>query len=74
MKAAVVNFTQGLALEYPDLYVNSIIPQRTNTPMRRRNFPEENPSLLLSPAAVAEEVIKTLYTKNLTGMTLEVKK
>ncbi|MBM3191951.1 MAG: bifunctional cytidylyltransferase/SDR family oxidoreductase, partial [Chlamydiae bacterium] len=43
MKAAVVNFTQGLSLEYPHLLVNSLVPPRTNTPMRRNNFPEENP-------------------------------
>ena len=42
-KAAVVNFTQALAEERSDLFVNAIIPQRINTPMRRKNFPEENP-------------------------------
>lgn len=74
MKAAIVNFTQGLALEYRHLHVNSIVPPRTDTPMRRQNFPEENPSVLLSPETVAEEVLKTLRTKNLTGMTIEIKK
>jgi ribitol-5-phosphate 2-dehydrogenase (NADP+) / D-ribitol-5-phosphate cytidylyltransferase len=73
MKAAVVNFTQGLALEYPHLQINSIIPKRANTAMRRENFPQENPSLLLSPAFIAEEILKALHTQNLTGMIFEIK-
>jgi len=74
MKAAIVNFTQGLALEYPHLNVNSLVPPRTDTPMRRQNFPEENPSLLLSPKIVAEEIVHILHAKQMTGMTIEIKK
>lgn len=74
MKAAVVNFTQGLALEYPELQVNSILPPRTDTPMRKLNFPQDDPSLLLSPQVVAQDVIKALHSKNLTGMVIEVTK
>ena len=38
-KAAVVNFTQGLAEERTALRVNVVVPQRTATPMRYENFP-----------------------------------
>lgn len=74
MKAAVVNFTQGLALEYPHLQINSIIPKRTNTAMRRENFPEEPIASLLSPTVIVEEILKALHTQNLTGMVIEIKK
>lgn len=72
-KAAVVNFTQALAEEFSNLNVNTLVPQRTDTFMRRENFPKEDPSLLLSPKFVAKEVIKILSTK-LTGSIIEVKK
>ena len=74
MKAAVVNFTQGLALEKPSLHINSIIPKRTDTDMRRENFPNEEKASLLSAEKVAESIIHTLLSKNLTGMTIEIKK
>ncbi|MEI8300563.1 MAG: bifunctional cytidylyltransferase/SDR family oxidoreductase [Chlamydiota bacterium] len=73
MKAAVVNFTQGLSLEHPNLFINSIVPPRTNTSMRKTNFPKENPSLLLAPSIIAGEIIKVLHQQNLTGMTFEIK-
>jgi ribitol-5-phosphate 2-dehydrogenase (NADP+) / D-ribitol-5-phosphate cytidylyltransferase len=74
MKAAIVNFTQGLALERTHLMINSIVPPRTNTAMRRLNFPDDEPALLLHPKAVAEEILKILLTNNLTGMVIEIKK
>ena len=74
MKAAVVNFTQGLSLEKPTLSINSIIPTRTDTEMRRENFPKEEKESLLPPKKVAERILHTLLTKNLTGMTIEIKK
>ncbi len=73
MKAAIVNFTQGLSLEYPSLFINSIVPPRTNTTMRKANFPEENPASLLDPSIIAHEIIKVLHHQNLTGMTFEIK-
>jgi ribitol-5-phosphate 2-dehydrogenase (NADP+) / D-ribitol-5-phosphate cytidylyltransferase len=72
-KAAVVNFTQALAEERPSLFVNALIPQRTQTPMRKTNFPNENPSELLSPEEVAKALID-LLKNSLTGSILEVKK
>ncbi len=66
-KAAVVNFTQSLAEERPDLNVNICLPSRTNTEMRRKNFPDEPTEELLDPVSVAEEVVKILKRKNSMG-------
>lgn len=71
MKAAVVNFTQGLSLERPSLSINSIIPKRTKTKMRLENFPQEDPSTLFHPQDVAKKVIETLKTPKITGLTIE---
>lgn len=73
-KAAVVNFTQALAEEKPELRVHAVIPQRTNTPMRRQNFPEENPTCLLDPLEVATTIINLLKDPISTGSLVEVRK
>ena len=73
-KAAVVNFTQGLAEERPELCINALIPQRTRTAMRLGNFPDEDPSSLLDPREVAIEVLRLLQQTSLTGALIEVKK
>ena len=55
-KAAVVNLAQGLAEEWCDdgVRVNAVSPERTDTPMRRRAFPEESRSGMLSTEEVAD--------------------
>lgn len=73
-KAAVVNFTQALAEERPDLKVWTLVPQRTRTEMRRQNFPLENPADLLEPAEIASQVINILKGGERTGMIAEVRK
>lgn len=73
-KAAIINFTQALSEEMLHLNINAIVPQRTNTPMRKKNFPLENPSLLLDPKIVAKKIIEVLKEKNLTGTIIEIKK
>ncbi|MCB1107201.1 MAG: bifunctional cytidylyltransferase/SDR family oxidoreductase [Chlamydiia bacterium] len=73
-KAAIVNFTQGLAEECPDLHINAIAPQRTDTPMRLENFPNENRSTLLSPKEVAKEILNLLRQKGTTAALIEVRK
>ncbi len=73
-KAAVVNFTQALSEEKPHLCINALIPQRTNTSMRRSNFPEEDVEELLSPECVAETVVELLKDSSTTGSLIEVKK
>lgn len=71
-KAAIVNFTQGLAEEYPHLYINAIAPQRTATSMRHQGFPNEDPSTLLSAEEVAQEILNCLKS-SITGTLIEVK-
>lgn len=71
-KAAIVNFTQGLAEEYSHLYINAIAPQRTATAMRYREFPDEDPSTLLSTEEVAEAILSCLKS-SITGSLIEVK-
>lgn len=73
-KAAVLNFTQGLAEERPDLQINALIPGRINTPLRRTNFLDEEPNALLSPKKVAESICLLLKQKNTTGSFFEVRK
>lgn len=73
-KAAIVNFTQGLAEEHPELQVNVVVPQRTNTQMRQTNFPGEDPKTLLSPKEVSMEILKILKSKQITGTILDIKK
>jgi len=50
-----------------------VIPSRTNTKMRRENFPEEEKRLLLSPEKVAFKIVE-LLKNNITGNIVEVKK
>jgi ribitol-5-phosphate 2-dehydrogenase (NADP+) / D-ribitol-5-phosphate cytidylyltransferase len=72
-KAAVVNFSQALAEERPDIAVNVVVPQRTLTKMRKENFPNEEETLLLSPDKVAEAIVELLKQKEVTGNILEVR-
>ncbi len=72
-KAAVVNFTQALAEERPDLRVNAAVPQRTCTKMRKENFPDEDPTSLLPPEAVAREILELLKHPTLTGAIVEIR-
>lgn len=71
-KAALVNFSQSLAEEKKDLLVNIIVPQRTDTKMRRKHFNDANKSLL-SPQEVAKKIISVLQTENLSGDIIEIR-
>lgn len=73
-KAAIVNFTQALAEEVPNLFINAVIPQRTNTSLRKKNFPLEDPSQLLSPEQVASSTLSVLLQDKDTGTVIEIKK
>ncbi|MEM3615529.1 MAG: 2-C-methyl-D-erythritol 4-phosphate cytidylyltransferase [Nitrososphaerales archaeon] len=74
-KAALVNLVQGLADELNtfSIRVNIINPERTNTPMRRAAFGNEDKNTLLSPDYVARVAINVLL-KDLTGATIDVRK
>ncbi len=73
-KAAVVNFTQALAEERADLHIHTVIPHRTRTPMRQKNFPEDALEDLLEPSTVAQTVIDLLKDEVSTGGLVEVRK
>ncbi len=73
-KAAVVNFMQAIAQEWePEgIRVNVINPERTNTPMRTKNFGIEPEDTLLKACEVAEASLRTLIS-NTTGEVIDVK-
>jgi 2-C-methyl-D-erythritol 4-phosphate cytidylyltransferase len=74
-KAAVVNLAQGLAEEWADdgIRVNAVSPERTDTPMRRRAFPDEPRAALLQADEVARATIGLLCSP-LTGQVLDVRR
>jgi len=73
-KAAIVNFSQGLAQERPDLIVNVAAPCRTDTQMRKEHFPEEDPSSLLSATEVAEAIVDLLRQNRSFASVMEIRK
>ena len=74
-KAALVNATQGLAEEWaPDgIRVNSVSPERTDTPMRRVAFPGEDRTGMLGAEDVATATLRLLRS-DLTGQIVDVKR
>ena len=74
-KAAVVNMAQGLAEEWSDegIRVNAVSPERTDTPMRRQAFPEEDRSGRLTMTEVATATLRLLRS-DLTGQVLDVRR
>jgi 2-C-methyl-D-erythritol 4-phosphate cytidylyltransferase len=72
-KAAVVALTQALADEWPDLRVNCICPERTDTPMRRAAFGEEPSETLMSADDAAAQIVAMLGTP-LTGQVFELRR
>jgi 2-C-methyl-D-erythritol 4-phosphate cytidylyltransferase len=63
-KAAIVNMTQGLSEEWAadGIRVNCVIPGRTDTEMRRKNFHGESQDTLYNPYQVALGAAKALCT------------
>ena len=74
-KAGVVNLAQGLAEEWhaDGIRVNAVSPERTDTPMRRRAFPDEAHELLLTAPDVARATVALLRSE-LTGQVLDVRR
>ena len=74
-KAAVVNMAQGLAEEWAadGIRVNAVSPERTDTPMRRRAFPNESMVGLLSARDVALATLQ-LIRSDLTGQVLDIRR
>jgi 2-C-methyl-D-erythritol 4-phosphate cytidylyltransferase len=73
-KAAAVNFTQALAEELPNLFINALAPQRTSTSMRKNNFTDDCEGSLLSTSEVSKAAIDIISQNESTGMIFEVKK
>ncbi|MFI3302555.1 MAG: bifunctional cytidylyltransferase/SDR family oxidoreductase [Rikenellaceae bacterium] len=73
-KAATVNFTQAVAQEWDSQHVriNCINPERTDTPMRVRNFGHEDKCTLLTAKKVATASVEVV-TSNVTGQVFDVK-
>jgi len=74
-KSAIVNFTQALAEEWTEdnIKVNCVSPQRTLTPMRLKNFKDDNIEELLLPDEVAMKSLQ-LGLSNFSGLILDIKK
>lgn len=74
-KAALVNATQGLADEWAadGIRVNAVSPERTDTPMRRAAFPDEDRAGMLSADEVAMATLRLLGS-DLTGQVVDVKR
>ena len=74
-KAAVVNATQGLADEWAadGIRVNAVSPERTDTPMRRAAFPDEDRTGMLGADEVATATLR-LLASDLTGQVVDVKR
>jgi 2-C-methyl-D-erythritol 4-phosphate cytidylyltransferase len=74
-KAGVANMAQGLAEEWADdgIRVNAVSPERTDTPMRRRAFPDESTTGMLTAEEVAVATI-ALLRSDLTGQVVDVKR
>ena len=74
-KASIVNFMQALAEEWYSfgIKVNAINPERTNTPMRTKNFGNEPISTLLDPKYVAIASINTIFSE-FTGEVIDVRR
>lgn len=73
-KAATVNFVQAISQEWEPLgiKVNCINPERTQTPMRIKNFGNEPEETLLKPEIVALRTIQTLLS-NYSGQVIDVR-
>ncbi len=74
-KAAVVNVVQGLADEWAGhgIRVNAVSPERTDTPMRRKAFPDESRTGMLAAEDVAVATLR-LIRSDLTGQVVDVRR
>lgn len=71
-KAALVNFTQAIAEEEPQVRINIVSPERTKTPMRVNAFGDEAGVSMLTADDVALETLRTLLADE-TGSVIDVK-
>jgi len=74
-KAGLVNFVQAVSDEVSDrgINVSIIVPERTKTPMRIKNFGKEPDETLLMPETVAYITLLALVS-GVTGLPIHVRK
>lgn len=72
-KAGVVALAQALAEEWPEMRVNAVCPERTDTPMRRQAFGAEPPESLLAASEAARQIVG-MFGTDLTGQVFDVRK
>jgi|UPI0003A8CC41 2-C-methyl-D-erythritol 4-phosphate cytidylyltransferase len=74
-KSGIVNFCQAISLEWEPygIKVNCINPERTKTPLRIKNFGNEDENKLLQPEYVAKITLLVL-NKTFTGQVIDIKK
>ncbi|MEO5884483.1 MAG: SDR family oxidoreductase, partial [Candidatus Limnocylindrales bacterium] len=74
-KAAIANLAQGLAEEWAEegIRVNAVSPERTDTPMRRKAFPDEARSGMLTTPEVATATLGMIVS-GLTGQVFDIKR
>lgn len=73
-KAALMNWVQGVSQEreWKRLRVNILNPGRTNTMMRRNQYPDEDSALLCDPDEVAKKAISIMKTP-CTGCVFDIR-
>jgi len=74
-KAGLVNFVQAVSDEVADrgVKISIIVPERTKTPMRLKNFGKEPDETLLMPETVAYVTLLALVS-GVTGLPIHVRK
>ncbi|WP_048160701.1 bifunctional cytidylyltransferase/SDR family oxidoreductase [Thermococcus sibiricus] len=74
-KAGLVNFVQAVSDEVSDreIKISIIVPERTKTPMRLKNFGKEPDETLLMPETVAYVTLLALVS-GVTGLPIHVRK
>lgn len=71
-KAALINFIQAAADEWPDFRLNVVSPQRARTGLRTNAFGSEAAAGLLDPKFVAERIFDIMKS-DLTGMNFDIR-
>lgn len=71
-KAASINLLQSLSEECPKLKIQIICPKRTDTPLRKKNFPYEDPTTLAKPCDVAKSILEKIKKNSCKGEILNL--
>jgi len=72
-KAALVNFSQALGETRPDLHIHVLVPQRTNTALRLKQFPQEPQDSLVEPKEIVRQILCLLQDHSTSSMIVDVR-